>query len=57
MCVVFQEEGLKEVEEEGEIHLIFGGVGKLGLENFHGEGNKEWKKMVVPLCVILMQDG
>jgi hypothetical protein len=45
------------VEEEEKIHLILGGVGKLGMENSHGEGNKEWKKMYVPLCVILMEDG
>jgi hypothetical protein len=29
----------------------------LGIENFHGEACKEWKKMYAPLCVILMEDG
>jgi hypothetical protein len=57
LCVVFWEEGLEEVEEEGEIHLILGGVGKLGMEDFHGKGDEDWKKMYVVLCVILMEDG
>jgi hypothetical protein len=51
------EEGLEEVQEDGEIHLIHGGVGKLGMEDFHGEGYKEWKMMYINLCVILMEDG
>jgi len=55
--VVCGEEGLKEVQKDGEIHSIFGRVGKLGMEDFHGEGCKEWKWMYVPLCVILMEDG
>jgi hypothetical protein len=55
--VVSGEEGLKEVEENGDTHLILGGVRKLGMEDSHGEGYKEWKNMYVPLCVILMEDG
>ncbi len=45
------------MEEEGEIHLILGGMGKLGMEDSHGKGDEEWKKMYVVLCVILMEDG
>jgi hypothetical protein len=55
--VVCGEEGLKEVQQDREIHSIIGGVGKLGMEDFPREGYKEWKKMYVPLCVILMEDG
>jgi hypothetical protein len=55
------EEGLKEMEEEmeeeGERNSILGGVENLGMEDFHGKGCKEWKKMYVPLCMILMEDG
>jgi hypothetical protein len=29
LCVVCGEEGLEEVEEDGEIHSILGGVGQL----------------------------
>ncbi len=36
LCVVCGEEGLEEVEEDGDIHLIFGGVGKLRMEDSHG---------------------
>ncbi len=58
VCV---EEGLKEMEEEmeeeGERNSILGGVENLGMEDFHGKGCKEWKKMYVPLCMILMEDG
>jgi hypothetical protein len=57
LCVVCWEEGLEEVQEDGEIRLILGGLGKLGMEDFHGEGCREWKMMYVPLCVILMEDG
>jgi hypothetical protein len=57
LCVVCGEERLEEVEKDTDIHLILGGVGKLGIENFHGEACKEWKKMYAPLCVILMEDG
>jgi len=55
--VVCGEEGLKEVQDDGEIYSILGGVGKLGMEDFHGEGCKEWKRMYVPLSMILMEDG
>ncbi len=44
VCV---EEGLKEMEEEGERNSIRGGVENLGMEDSHGEGCKEWKKMYV----------
>jgi len=57
LCVVCGEEGLKEVQDDGEIHSILGRVGKLGMEDFHGEGCKEWKRMYVPLFVILMEYG
>jgi hypothetical protein len=57
LCVVCGEEGLEEVEDDGDIHLILGGVGELRMEDSHGEGCKERKKMYVPLCVILMEDG
>jgi hypothetical protein len=53
LCVVCGEEGLEEVEENGDIHLILVGLGKLGMEDSHGEGYKEWKNMYV----ILMEDG
>ncbi len=57
LCVVCGEKGLEEVEEDGDIHLILGGVGKLGMKDSHGETYKEWKKMYAPLCVILMKNG
>jgi hypothetical protein len=55
--VVCGEEGLEEEEKDGDIRLILGRVGKLGIEEFHGEVCKEWKKMYAHLCVILMEDG
>ncbi len=39
--MVCGEEGLKEMEEEGERNSILGGVENLGIEDFHGEGYKE----------------
>jgi hypothetical protein len=55
--VVCREEGLKEMEEEGERNSILRGVKNLGMEDSHGEGCKKWKKMYVSLCMILMEDG
>lgn len=54
VCV---EEGLMEMEEEGERNSILRGVENLEMEDFHGEGCKEWKDMYVSLCMILMKDG
>ncbi len=52
LCVVCGEEGLREVEKEGERDLILGGVGNLGMEDSHGKGSHEWKKNVcMDLCV------
>ncbi len=53
--MVCWEEGLKVIEEEGERNSILGGVENLGIEDSHGEGCKEWKKMYVPLCMILIE--
>ncbi len=50
-CVVCGEKGLGEVEEEEERDLILRGVGNLVMENFHGNGCKEWKKKSMYLCV------
>ncbi len=44
--MVCGKKGLGEVEEEEERNLILGGVGNLVMENFHGNGCKEWKKNV-----------
>lgn len=50
--MVCGEEGLREVEKEGERDLILGGVGNLGMEDSHGKGSHEWKKNVcMDLCV------
>jgi hypothetical protein len=55
--VVCGEERLKEMEEEGERNSILEGVENMGIEDFHGEGCKEWKKIYISLCMILMEAG
>jgi len=49
--------GKRDLRKRKRIRLILGRVGKLGIEEFHGEVCKEWKKMYAHLCVILMEDG
>jgi hypothetical protein len=48
--VVCGEEGLEEVEEDEDIHLIFGGVGKLRMEDSHGGPVRNGKRCM-HLCV------